>query len=163
MKLGQALAGGVIFDEHRIDYGSIIPDQFLNRLETRGIRTTEIATEMMKQFRFKLSRTPEGIRVGMFRIRDLGFNDETPDQVVREKLATMGYGPCPPDLPPQFRLQHTEEYGERVGFIMEPIRWEDEDYVFDNVNCDNGLMLRGLKLEDCKFWSPKDWVVAVKL
>jgi hypothetical protein len=131
---------GRIYQES-IEVGSVRADALLYDLRQGGIGVDGNARRLIESMHVQ-AFGPEIIRTVRLRVKDLGIKDDSPLLFeVYQRANELGIVLCPPEVGPQYSLQHTDQTeGKFVYLGMESIDDIDVFAISNNVFPSLGVM-----------------------
>lgn len=99
-------------DIHNTNAGTL-----LYELKQGGLHVDNNARSLIESMQIQ-SNGPEVIQTVRLRVRDLGIKEESPLlSTVYERAKELGLALCPPEVGPQYQLQHTDQTEDKYVYL----------------------------------------------
>jgi hypothetical protein len=100
-----------------LQFGGLTKAELLERLTQQGVELNEAARVLLASDRFTTAPQPQTRQTVELRVRDLDWPQGATLPQVYDSAARRGFGLCPLELGPHFRLQYLDQ---PEGFIGQP-------------------------------------------
>ncbi len=84
-------------------------DELKEKEDSKAIKISEYGKSMLGNKDFKVSKTPENLKLVRLKVRDLGFIGAATTEQVYRRAQELGLELCPPEVGPRLRLQYTNQ------------------------------------------------------
>ncbi len=129
-----------------VEIGGKSGRELIKELERHGIIILDYARDMLQSKDFAVQKNPEEITLIRLRVKDLGLEYPTTDQLY-DRAKELGLELCPPDAAPNYRLKYKNQpLNEWFRFGMTQI-----------ADRDGGPNVFGLGHDGGGLWLSSDW------